>query len=95
MDHPLSPLPQLPPVLPLTIDDHHSNRTSNWNVLGYRFPKNEVVFFCQVIILYAVIITSIVNLSLQRDNGQLWIALLSSSLGYLLPNPSIKRPDHN
>ena len=76
-------------------DDHHSARTSNWNVLGKQFPKNEVVFFCQVFILYVVIITSIVNLSLQRDNGQLWIALLSSCLGYLLPNPSIKRQqDH-
>ena len=55
--------------------------------------SHDVVFFVQIIIVYVVILTSLVNLTLQRgDNSEqkLWIALLSSSLGYLLPNPSIQ-----
>ena len=36
-------------------------------------------------VLYIVVITSIVNLILGSENTHLWIALLSSSLGYILP----------
>jgi hypothetical protein len=64
----------------------------SWPFLGHRFPKSEVVFFMQVILIYIVVITSIINLSLYKgQDGNLWTALLSSSLGYLLPNPNLKR----
>ena len=56
-------------------------------------PKEEIVFFCQVIILYTVIVVSIYNLTVGHGDSTLWTALLSSSLGYLLPNPSLKRED--
>lgn len=76
--------------------DTHSEE-HQWRFFGRRVPKSEIVFFCQVIIIYTVIFTSIYNLT--RGNtadNNLWTALLSSSLGYLLPNPTIKkRQDHN
>ena len=46
---------------------------------------------CQIVILYTVIVLSIYNLTVAHDDSTLWTALLSSSLGYLLPNPSLKR----
>jgi hypothetical protein len=64
---------------------------SNWVMFGQNIPKSEIVFFTQVIILYTVIIVSIYNLSKGSNDDKLWITLLSSSIGYLLPNPSIKR----
>ena len=67
-----------------------STQTSQWNVLGRRLPKSEIVYFSQVLLVYIVVITCIVNLSLGKDEGKLWTALLSSCLGYLLPSPSIK-----
>lgn len=77
------------------VSPSRASSSSNWNFFGRSFPKNEIVFFCQVIILYIVIITCIVNLTIKHNDsdGKLWIALLSSSLGYLLPNPSIRRQD--
>ena len=54
-------------------------------------PKEEIVFLCQVIILYTVIVVSIYNLTVGHGDSTLWTVLLSSSLGYLLPNPSLKR----
>lgn len=60
-----------------------------WNVLGKKLPENEVVFFSQVILVYIVIITCIINLSLNLGDSNLWTCLLSSCLGYLLPNPKI------
>ena len=61
------------------------------DVVGTECPKEEIVLFCQVIILYTVIVVSIYNLTVRPGDSTLWTALLSSSLGYLLPNPSLKR----
>ena len=54
-----------------------------WHLFGTECPKEEIVFFCQV--LYTVIVVSIYNLTVGHDDSTLWTALLSSSLGYLLP----------
>ena len=64
-----------------------------WHLFGTEFPKEEIAFFCQVIILYTVIVVSIYNLTVGHGDSTLWSALLSSSLDYLLPNPSLKRED--
>ena len=62
-----------------------------WNVFGYHIPKLELVYLSQVIALYIIIITCLVNLSIQNGSSELWCTLLSASIGYLLPNPSLKR----
>ena len=51
------------------------------------------MILCQVVVLYTVIVVSIYNLTVGHGDSTLWTALLSSSLGYLLPNPSMKRDD--
>ena len=63
----------------------------SWSFLGNRVPKSEIQYFGQIIILYTVILVSIGNLSLGHKNSELWTALLASCLGYLLPNPSLKK----
>lgn len=68
--------------------------SNHWRLLGSNLPKQEIVFFCQVLIIYIVVITCVANLTLGRDEGKIWIALLSSCLGYLLPNPSLKTSRH-
>ena len=62
-----------------------------WRLCGNECPKAEIVFLSQVVILYTVIVVSIYNLTQGRRDSNLWTALLSSCLGYLLPNPSMKR----
>ena len=64
--------------------------SGNWRLFGRRLPKSEVTFFAQVIIIYIIIITCVVNISLGNGDNNLWVALLSSSIGYLLPSPSLK-----
>jgi hypothetical protein len=63
----------------------------NWNVFGYSVPKQEVVFFCQVIALYIVIIVCLVEIILDHGDHDLWYSLLAGSIGYLLPNPSLNK----
>ena len=59
---------------------------THWALFGSQWPKSEIVFFCQVVILYTVVVVSIYNLTKGSGN--------SSCLGYLLPSPSMKRDDH-
>lgn len=63
-----------------------------WNVLGHSCPSGEIVFISQMFVLLVVIGASLYNLSAGTDKSHetLWTALLSSSLGYILPNPRLK-----
>ena len=47
--------------------------TDGWHIFGRECPKEEIVFLCQVIILYTVIVVSIYNLTV---DSTLWTALL-------------------
>ena len=55
-----------------------------------REPKNKFTFFSQIIVIYAIIATAIFHLSFQSPDKELWLVLLSSSLGYILPTPGLK-----
>lgn len=56
-----------------------------------KFPKSELIYMCQVVALYMVIIVCLVNLTIGTDNNPLWSSLLSGGIGYLLPSPKIRK----
>ena len=70
-------------------------KQSTWVWCGERVPKNQIVFFCQIFVVYCVIGAAITNLSLQEGDKQLWTILLSSCIGYILPSPSLKFTEGN
>ena len=51
---------------------------------------DAIVFVSQVLLLFIVVIVSLVNLSLENGNTNLWTMVLTSCLGYMLPNPRLK-----
>ena len=63
---------------------------SKWSCFGNEVSKSLVVFVVEVVLVYIVVLTSIVNLSLSHDDSKLWTALLSANIGYRLPSPSLK-----
>ena len=63
----------------------------DWSFCGKDNPKSEIVFFSQIIAIYFVVGFSIYNITAGNQNVNLWISLLSSCSGYLLPSPVIKR----
>ena len=67
------------------------SQSDKWHLLGTRVPQAEIVYFCQMIIVYIIIITAIVNLSIKNGSTELWVSLLSSCIGYALPNPKLKK----
>ncbi len=70
--------------------DSSSSNHSRWHFFGKELPRSEIVFFVQVLLVYIVVIVSIVNLTIGGNGDKLWITLLSSSIGYILPSPSLK-----
>ena len=74
-------------------DNKSASISSRRHIFGTDCPKSEIVFLCQVFVLYTVIVVSIYNLTFGGTDSNLWTALLNSSLGYLLPNPSLKKND--
>lgn len=57
---------------------------------GEKVAKNQVTYFTQITVIIGIVITSIVHLSLQSSDRELWLILLSSSLGSILPTPRLK-----
>jgi len=53
------------------------------------------LFFAQIFILIIVILSSIINISLNNTNRVFWTSLLCSSIGYVLPSPSWKKKKYN
>lgn len=49
-----------------------------------------ILFTVQVVIIFVVVCTSLINLTLGYGNQNLWTVILTSSLGYVMPNPKIK-----
>ena len=82
-DH--SPEPDFNHPTPTSLSSHGGR----WNVFGSEVPKEEIVFFTQVILIYVIAITSIVNLTMEAKHETLWTSLLSASLGYMLPAPQL------
>jgi hypothetical protein len=69
-----------------------SSGSRQWNMMGRSCPRSEVKYGVQVVILFIVILTCLINLSIGKsDLNALWISLLSSCIGYLLPSPCISK----
>ena len=64
---------------------------SEWTFFGSKFSRTALVFLCQVIILYISIITCFVNLTMHNGPNELWITVLSLSLGTILPSPKVRK----
>ena len=74
------------------MDSPYISNVSNWQLLCSKFPKEEIIYFIQVVIIIIVVIACIVNLSIgDRTNDTLWSSMLSRCIGYLLPAPSIQK----
>ena len=87
-------------MLQITDEIHHEDSASNtnntvtWKVFGHNIPRSEVVFITQMIIITLVIISCIINLSVQNGNPEMWVSFFGLAFGAMLPPPKLKRAKH-
>jgi hypothetical protein len=79
----------------LSVKEHSSVSLRNWKFFGYNVPKPEIIFFSQVVIIYIVVITALINVAISNGDTTVWISLLCSCLGYMLPSPSLPSAHFN
>lgn len=80
-------------MLSILIESSSEISSRPWCCCNKEIPSSEIVFFTQIIVVYLVIITCIANLTLGNNPHDLWISLLASSLGYILPSPTMRGRD--
>lgn len=73
----------------ISVDEIDTPKPSQWKCCTENIPTTQIVFFVQVILVYIVTITCIVNLALGNEPKDLWVSLLASCLGYILPAPAL------
>lgn len=74
-----------------TLDNNNNNMSNNINNNNsWRVRPDVLLFGVQMASVFLVVLVSLVNLSLNVGNQQLWTIVLTGSLGYIMPNPKIK-----
>ena len=54
-------------------------------------PASAITYAVQLIMVLCIVVTALVNLSLEDTHKDVWLVLLSSSLGFIFPNPTLKK----
>ena len=49
-----------------------------------------LMFGFQIVLIFIVVCVSLLNLTFQWGNINLWTIILTSSLGYIMPNPKLR-----
>jgi hypothetical protein len=54
-------------------------------------PRSAVTFVVQLITICAIVICALINLSLSDANHDMWLVLLSGTIGIIFPSPNLKK----
>lgn len=57
--------------------------------------RSLIVYVIQVSAILMMICVCVANLSLHDKDKEMWLSLLCTSMGYLLPSPKVKRGVHS
>ena len=55
----------------------------------YSYP-HTILFIVQVFLIFIVVSSSLINLTFEWGNQNLWTVILTSCLGIIMPNPKLK-----
>ncbi len=74
----------------IVFDSNNEERRS-WIIFGKRIPRSEIVFLCQIVLIFFIVTFAVANLALTKtcEEATVWVAILSSSVGYMLPSPRV------
>lgn len=83
---PFSPALQIPSLNSSTVQ----GGAETWTLFGRPTQQSKIRYIAQTVLIYFIVIYSVVTISIGTEQLNLWTVLLSSSLGYLLPSPTLK-----
>ena len=71
------------------MDTSRKSSTSSESLNSLSQP-HTVLFIVQVALIFIVVCTSLINLTFEIGNQNLWTVILTSCLGIIMPNPKLK-----
>lgn len=71
----------------ISLVDLYYNMENRLSVFGKKLPRAEITYFSQIVLIFFIVLTSVINLTLHTSHQELWLTLLSSAVGVLLPAP--------
>lgn len=70
-------------------------RNGNNNSYNSSIKADVVTFTFQIILILIVVCVSLLNLTMIWGNQNFWTVILTSSFGYIMPNPRLKDSNDN
>ena len=84
---------QVDTVVEQSYFEKESSGKASWKFCNKTsLPRSEVVFFAQMFVVLMLITLCIVKLTILKptcEETSVWISILSSLVGYILPNPRL------
>ena len=65
--------------------------SSQWRCFSESILSSHVVYLSQVVLVYMLVITALVNLTLGNGDSKYWLSVVSAGVAYLLPNPKLQK----
>ena len=73
--------------------DSNESEISSWKFCNnINLPRSEVVFFVQMFVIFSLMTLCVIKLAFSSstcEETSVWISILSSLVGYILPNPRL------
>ena len=71
--------------------DENNVERGSWIFCNKHLPRSEVVFISQCILVFILVLVSITCLAISKtcEETTVWVAILSSSVGYMVPPPKL------
>ena len=75
----------------IVFDPKNQNERTPWTIFGYDCSRSLLIFMFQYILVCTLVISSLISLinSKSCEQTTLWVAILGSAVGYILPCPSL------
>jgi hypothetical protein len=76
-------------TVPNLVTNVSSGERRSWIFFGHNVPRSEIIFVLQAVLVFFLTIASVICIILSKtcEDTTVWVAILSSSVGYMLPAP--------
>ena len=71
--------------------DEESHEQKSWKFFGRTCNRSLLVFMCQLFVIVLTLAWAIVRIIVSKtcEEATVWVAILSSTVGYSLPSPKL------
>ena len=71
--------------------DEENHERKSWKLFGRTCNRSLLVFLCQLFVIVLMLVCAIVRIMLSTtcEETTVWVTILSSTVGYILPSPKL------